>query len=146
MGIFLYLLLAAAHQWFPGGVFERVALVLVWFNLGYGLSYLPYLNRILLVGYVWGVVKYARQEARYLMRPGKFWIYKCLMLYVMNMVFIYQGYYFVVVVLISNMVVQAVLHEALWGKGYWVDGKGGLMEHAINNVRNIRPSEYIMKA
>ena len=134
-----YLLLAVAHQWLPGGVFERAALVLACFHLVHGLLHVVFLRRQRLANYARGVVGGA-PELSLLRQPGRGWHLRFAMLYFLAVILIVQGYYFVGPVIIFNLTVRYILIERLWGVG-------GLMEQARKDASGgtIEPS-YDMEA
>ena len=146
MGVVFCWLLAVAHHWFPGGVFEGTMLALVWIYLAHGLLHVLFLNRKALVGYAWRVARDGAPELRLLRRPRRIWLLEQIVLYLLAMVFIAQGYYFISIAITINVVVQVTLLEVLWGKGFWEKGTEGLMKQMEDYVATLGPRGYQMKA
>ena len=146
MGVVFCWLLAVAHHWFPGGVFEGTMLALVWIYLAHGLLHVLFLNRKALVGYAWRVVRDDAPELRLLRQPRRIWLLEQIVLYLLAMVFIAQGYYFITVAMTINAVVRATLLEALWGRGFWEKETEGLMKQTKDYVATLKSSVYRMEA
>ena len=96
--------------------------------------------------YVWKTLKEHQPELWLLKRPGKMWLLKVLALYTLSMLFIFQGYYMVSIVITVNTMVQAILLERLWGRGFWIRETGGLMKQTKNYIAKLEPHRYEMKA
>ena len=134
MSLILYMALAVTHLFLPGGIIERVVLVLVCIHLLYRLSYAVYLSRNRLIGYVWRIARHGAPELRLLRRPEKIWLWEQVALYALSMTFIVQGFYLVSAVIIVNMIVRATILERLWGRGFWTGETNGLMKQIKDYV------------